>query len=468
MTAAVSWLMFLGQAVAGQVQGPTTAPAFDPYEHVTVEIHPMAPPVPALRYRLMPEVSDQIDGNAATQYLLTLELMPEIDFAEWSGLLEAPQLDKAKSAALLVNSSGKFHQAELASRMNRCDWGLPLGEEGPIVLLPHINHLRPFSVALALQIRLEIADAKYDGAVTDLRTGFTMAHHLSEQGLLVPGLVSNSFNAMFLQRVAELQQAHDAPNLYWALANLPHPLIDQRRIVEIERNLILARFPELRGRTIEQLDDNDYRILFRRMAEVQHFPGAFPTGAREQISVGSAEFASAMVSVYEQAKSRLIERGQTAEQIDRMPVQTVLGTYLLGDYLKWTDELDKWAGLPYWQAHEGMLRSKQALHEQIDLRNNPLMELAPNFDRALLQFARVQRMEVEVQCIEALRAFAAAHGGKLPATLDELVDTPVPVDPMTGKPLGYEAHGVSATLTSEPLPGEMKFSSGRITQIVVK
>jgi len=469
MTFAICWLTFLGQAVAGQVQGPTTAPAFDPYEHVTVEIHPMAPPVPALKYRLLPEVSEQIDGNAATQYLLTFELMPPaMDFDEVFRLLDEPHFDKVKSAAIIENFSGKFHQAELASRMERCDWGLPLPDEGPTTLLPHIGHCRSFCLALALQIRLDTAEGKYDDAVTHLRIGFSMAHRLTEQAVPIQGLVATGLDAWLLQRVAELQQAPGAPNLYWALANLPRTLVEQRPLVEIERSMFFASFPELRGRRIEQLDDDDYRTFFRRMAALnQLVTGPTPVDVHRN-SISSVEFAVSMVSVYERAKSRLIKQGQTPEQIGQMPVQTILGSYLLSEYFEWSDDLDKWAGLPYWQAREGMLRSTQAMRERADLRNNPLLQLAFGVESVSRELARVQRMEVEAQCIEALRAFAAAHGGKLPARLDELVDTPVPLDPMTGKPLGYESHGASATLTSEPLPDEMKHPSGRITQIVVK
>jgi hypothetical protein len=58
-----------------------------------------------------------------------------------------------------------------------------------------------------------------------------------------------------------------------------------------------------------------------------------------------------------------------------------------------------------------------------------------------------------VQCIEALRAFAAAHEGKLPSSLEEMVDTPAPTDPATGKAFEYSVSGTVATLRPLPLTG---------------
>ena len=57
-----------------------------------------------------------------------------------------------------------------------------------------------------------------------------------------------------------------------------------------------------------------------------------------------------------------------------------------------------------------------------------------------------------VQTVEAIRMYGADHGGKLPATLDEL-SVPAAMEPFTGKPLDYEFHGDYAVLTGHQLPG---------------
>jgi hypothetical protein len=66
--------------------------------------------------------------------------------------------------------------------------------------------------------------------------------------------------------------------------------------------------------------------------------------------------------------------------------------------------------------------------------------------------ARIEQQLALVQTVEAIRMYGAAHGGKLPATLDDL-PVPAPLEPCTGKPLDYQCHGKYAVLNGHDLPG---------------
>jgi hypothetical protein len=50
--------------------------------------------------------------------------------------------------------------------------------------------------------------------------------------------------------------------------------------------------------------------------------------------------------------------------------------------------------------------------------------------------------------VEALRLYAAAHEGRLPATLDQITEVPVPLDPVSGRAFDYRLNGDTAVLTS--------------------
>lgn len=50
-----------------------------------------------------------------------------------------------------------------------------------------------------------------------------------------------------------------------------------------------------------------------------------------------------------------------------------------------------------------------------------------------------------LRCVEGLRLYAAGHDGRLPEKLAD-VPLPLPVDPVTGKPFGYQLDGVTALL----------------------
>ena len=54
-----------------------------------------------------------------------------------------------------------------------------------------------------------------------------------------------------------------------------------------------------------------------------------------------------------------------------------------------------------------------------------------------------------LRCIEAIRMYAADNNGKLPVSLDDIIQVPVPpVDPVTGKAFKYQLKGNTAIFES--------------------
>jgi tetratricopeptide (TPR) repeat protein len=53
-----------------------------------------------------------------------------------------------------------------------------------------------------------------------------------------------------------------------------------------------------------------------------------------------------------------------------------------------------------------------------------------------------------LQCVEAIRSYAAAHGGQLPQTLAEITQVSVPKDPISGAAFRYTRIGTTAVLES--------------------
>jgi hypothetical protein len=79
--------------------------------------------------------------------------------------------------------------------------------------------------------------------------------------------------------------------------------------------------------------------------------------------------------------------------------------------------------------------------------------MLPRVEKILLARARLDRRIATLRCVEAIRLYAAVHGGKLPAKLDDVKDVPVPLDPVTGQAYPYKLTGERALLSAEPLPG---------------
>lgn len=113
----------------------------------------------------------------------------------------------------------------------------------------------------------------------------------------------------------------------------------------------------------------------------------------------------------------------------------------------------KWAGMPYWQAAEGVSQSERhlgATWEQLK-GGIPFGLILPAVSGGFFVPARVERQLALVQAIEAIGMYAADHNGTLPPNLEAITDAPVPIDPVTGKTFGYKLEGTTATLTA-PAP----------------
>ena len=67
----------------------------------------------------------------------------------------------------------------------------------------------------------------------------------------------------------------------------------------------------------------------------------------------------------------------------------------------------------------------------------------------MFAFARTERQAAAFRCIEALRMYIADHHGELPATLDEIKEVPIPLNPATGKAFPYHLEGKTAVLDAD-------------------
>ena len=82
---------------------------------------------------------------------------------------------------------------------------------------------------LAMRVRLDMLDGKLDQAVEDMQTGFALGRHVGGAPILINSMVGIAISHIMLNQVEEFVQLDKRPNLYWALADLPRPLIDLRQ-----------------------------------------------------------------------------------------------------------------------------------------------------------------------------------------------------------------------------------------------
>jgi hypothetical protein len=101
-------------------------------------------------------------------------------------------------------------------------------------------------------------------------------------------------------------------------------------------------------------------------------------------------------------------------------------------------------------------RARAEMTEGLPIASNFL----PGLGRVALAQARTERRIAALRCVEAIRLYAAAYNGRLPAALGDITQVPIPPDPVTGKGFDYKASGSRATLYGPPPPGEAGIASG--------
>jgi hypothetical protein len=441
---------------------------------VRMSIHPQGEPVPALRYQLLPTLEEQQAGNAAVFYhrailiraQLRVEPGQDIKETDW---LDAPlrDLPRDEVRTALARYRNVFREIDLAAHRRHTDWQLESRSEGVGLLLPEIQGMGSLASALALKARLEIAEGHYNQAVRSLQNGFDMARQVSQGPLLLQPLVGLAIADLMLRQVQDLIQQPGAPNLYWALTSLPHPLIDMREALQGERTLLTREFPELRRLLTERLTPDQARHLAEGIvskALASGGPKRSPWERRALITYWTAKY-------YPAAKRFLREQGNSEQQVEATPAVQAVAILLVRRYEHVADELLKWFYVPYWQGQVGMQRAAAQLRREADalemgLASSLGLISVSGFHRVYPAAADRERRIAALRCVEALRLYAAGHDGALAASLNDL-GVPVPIDVITGRGFEYSIHDGKAVIGAPSPPNEEGYPRGLRMEITV-
>jgi hypothetical protein len=424
---------------------------------VKITLHPAAEPVPALKYQLLPPMIERRPGNAAVIYgKVTAEQNAFFgNHKLWENILQWLEVpfDKFPQEQVRKEFTPPLHFLKTAARCEACDWDLPIREEMFYsILLPDAAQARNFGRMLALQARVHIAHHEYDKALETLQMGYALGRHVAEQPTLVSGLVGITIHGLMLGRMLEWIQQPDSPNLYWALSALPRPMVDLRKAMETEMYSIYFSFPELRD-----LDKKDYPpaywkyLLDKTVSEFATLMGQGPSPQMQSVAT-----AGLILQGYPRAKQSLIDRGRKAEEVEKMPVAQVVLLYTMHTYDELRDDLCKWMFLPYSEAKQGLQRGNERIHDA-KVRGREIIPLAsmllPAVSSVKNAEVRGQREIALLRVLEALRLYAARHA-RLPDSLKDVTEVPVPEDPLRNEPFAYQAHDhLSAVLEVLGPPG---------------
>lgn len=193
---------------------------------VELTLHPTKAAEPAQKYRLLPKPEEQSDSDASPLYKKAIESLPENNLMEKIIQWRRTPLDELpikQVQSTLQELRPVMQLIEKAARCKQCQWSALEGVTPPMELL---REFRKLADILAVQTRLQITEGRYEQAIDSMQIGLAMAKHLGEAPALVQGITGVAIGALMLNRVGDFVQRPDAPSFYWALRDLPKPLVD--------------------------------------------------------------------------------------------------------------------------------------------------------------------------------------------------------------------------------------------------
>jgi hypothetical protein len=393
---------------------------------IRLNVQAMPAPKPALRYLLLPELKEMQPGNPIENYL---KCILDQDFSS--------QVETLRPSAL--------RQADRAARMDKPDWQiqLKLKTDGVSLLLPDLQKMRMLASALQQRFHAEVVQRRFDDAVRSAKTMFALSRHMGEHPTLIGDLVGIAIAFVAIGPLEEMLEQPGCPNLYWALTNLPSPLVSMDKGMEGERIMIQAELRDLDEKT--PMNEEQLRKLLARIDELRALDGKPNPRTRAWLNHRNKD-----AKLVQAARHRLVEVGFSEKRLAQFPADQVLLLDAKREFEVSRDEMMKLMNLPTWQAQE--------LGRQIKppKKDEGLFEfLVPTLLNVHQAKGRLEQRIALLRHVEALRLYAADHDAKLPEKLRDC-PVPLPVDPFAGKPFRYRRDGDTAHLLGTPPKGMEK------------
>ena len=400
---------------------PKNRPAVPPPETlIRLNVEAKAAPKPVLRIQLLPEHREQKPGNPIPAYLKCL-------------------LDQDNSTPESNLGPAALRAVDRAARLEKPDWQIlvQLQKEGFNLLLPDLQKMRELAAVLQARFREEVAQQRFDDAIVTAKTMFALARHTGEHPTIIGDLVGIAIATIAIAPLEELLEQPGCPNLYWALTNLPHPLISIEKGLDGERASLAAEFFNLSSK--QAMSATQIKKVIDRIEEIRQWESdKLKQTARQWIGVRTRDD-----KYLKSARARLVETGLTAEVLETFPADQIVLLDELREYEVRRDEATKYMKLPTWEYEAFAAKESPASEPAL------LGAFVRSFRKVRLAQGRLEQRIALLRHVEALRIFAAENGGKLPTKLDE-IKLPLPVDPYTGKAFRYAKEGETAHLRGSP------------------
>lgn len=413
-----------------------------------LKVEPADEPKPALKYRLYPARSELRPGSALLHYMraqMMFSEMPKEKQTEWQTFWDdgknPDDHELAAAVAALQNIYSELHDLAMSEDMT---WDHRIRDlRGPAIysyLLPDVQQSRAMARLLRLKVKHQLRQREFDGAISTISDGLRLAEFVGQGETLIQKLVGIAITSIMGECIQDAISTSGCPNLYWALATVPHPLLDINESVLWELNNIRHVLPALSEAETATWTEAESIRKWSSLLEDLRFLGGFDSGSKQTqlaLAIASVTFVGA-------AHERLLASGVAEERVAKLPALQIVLMDASRELRRVGDDMGKAHLLPFYLAEPLLQQENDKFQKWI--RANRMSSVGATIGGSLfpailqtkLAETRMLLRHSRLMTLEALRMHVATHNGELPESLDALSPVPAMPDPYTNKPLGYK------------------------------
>ena len=436
----------------------------------TINARPAGEPIPSLKYRFWLPQYKLKPASALLHFSRALVMWHGFS-AEQRNKIQQWSFDEeeyrptaselAKAVDELANVYAELDSLALAEDFT---WDHRLRDlNGPgmyMYLLPEVQQSRDLARLLRLRVRHHVQQGELDAAITALQAGFKLGAFVGQGETLVQQLVGIAIVGIMVDEVQHMISMPDCPNLYWALATLPRPVVDIRESVQFELGAIHRILPILREAETEQRNADYWNQAWAQLTN--DFASLGGLGNESKLAFAVLGVASA-----EPARERLINSGLDRSEVEAMPAMRAVLLDASREIRRVSDDLTKGSYLPHSYGRAIVTDANDQMGQWIQANRFQSGGAAiagllfPAVQAAGSAGTRTQYFVNRLMTVEAIRMYAKRNDGKLPESLEQLTTPPALPNPFSNEPFEYKVESKGSTkivtLTANGLPPSAKW-----------
>jgi len=425
-------------------------------------VEPAEEPRPALRYRFYPAKQDLRPTSAMLFFAraaILFQERPEESREKWGspewqekGHPDGPsdeELAQAVSQLELV-----FNELHTLAMSEDLSWGDRMrdlrGFDSFSYMLPAVPKARRLAEVLRLKVRHQLNGRDFNAAIVSIQSGIRLAEFVGQGEINIHHLVAIRCAEEMQASIREAISTSGCPNLYWALASIPRPLISTTDCIQWESTDLGRIVPALEdARTEQWTPDTAERKWTQVWNDLARFSNlTLSLSVTGEILNDPHDSPSSPDSLIEQrspaARSRLIAAGISEERLDAMPIKQMLladASYIFQEIVEDHAKgflLPPAIGNSVRDAAEGRLEGLLKRGQEASFGTMIARKLLPASIQAERAELTINMRHHRLMTVEAIRMHAAEHRGEFPKHLNSLHLVPAMFDPYNSKPFDYD------------------------------